>query len=567
MHITDAKNAIWNFDSNGYGPFNSCYAAVDVSTGQIAYHLEPNNLKRVMGATSDLSTNELALYNIVWLIPTVYWSVSGDSLILSNDSNEGEAYAHTTTNNGTKIWKYIGIGVYEASIKTVNSKSCLMSQSGKSPSTQQTITNYDTYAQNTPGDAILWNFYEWTFLKMATYMVGMGKNTQEIWGSGGSAATTGRGDTTGPYVSSGGTSYSKVFVENSWGSVDEFIGSTVFDSSAYMYTERTSAGSTYTSTTGKDASGLHISFQGQYATTWITNTDKSAQYWDFPTTTTPTSNATNTSYPGDVASGYYSGPIKSYISKDLLEPDDLECDDQPIYGAPAACSLVVGGFGSNQFCGIARTYAGYNSTSTSTYIGTRLAYFLDGDTAAGHTVQYYYNGSKIIDEVVPNGGTITYTSHTVNGLIFCGWYTDPSLASQYFFSNNTAVNSDLTLYAQMAQPLTFTSSPVANATITYLSWANAIMFDSIGENTPYQVLWDFGDGTFSSEKTVYHTYAEPGTYKVKLSAYNYYGDVDTREYMLFVVENTDSSGTDNTYLYIGIAAAAILGFFVVTRIF
>ena len=42
-HITDAKNAIWNF-SNGYGPFNSSYVAIDKTTGTSGLWLNPADL-------------------------------------------------------------------------------------------------------------------------------------------------------------------------------------------------------------------------------------------------------------------------------------------------------------------------------------------------------------------------------------------------------------------------------------------------------------------------------------------------------------------------------------------
>lgn len=190
-------------------------------------------------------------------------------------------------------------------------------------------------------------------------------------------------------------------------------------------------------------------------------------------------------------------------------------------------------------------------------------------TQAGHTVQYYYNGSKIsgYDEFVPHGGTIIHTTYSDGDLIFCGWYTDSSLAPQYLFNNSTPVNQNYILYAQMAEPITFTSSPVADATITYLSWAGMVLFDSVGSNSPYRVVWDFGDGTTSTDRVAYHLYSDPGTYTVKLSAYNYYGDVDVKEYQIIVADD-DAIVVDSNVMYIGIALAiaALVSIFVVTRV-
>ena len=79
-------NSFWDFDTaTGIGPFGSYYAAINLSSGanaddstetrlstnkgEIAYLLDPNNLHKTMGGT----TFTPSLYNVMLIIPTVYW--------------------------------------------------------------------------------------------------------------------------------------------------------------------------------------------------------------------------------------------------------------------------------------------------------------------------------------------------------------------------------------------------------------------------------------------------------------------------------------------------------------
>ena len=351
-HVNDAKNPIWDF-KDGVGPFNSCYVAVDKTTGDPRLMLDPYHLDKTVNG-GDYTMGD---YNIVWFIPTVYWTVIGDSLVMSDVSTEGTAYAHTA--DGV-VWKYIGIGVYEATTETIGSNTALMSQSGKTPTVDQTIGTFDGYGQNTPGDAILWNYYHWTFTKMATYMVGMGKNVQLIWGMGNThnltTSQTGLGDAAGPYVSfttPDTTEYSKVFIENSWGSVYEWLGSTRFNNPE-LYVAQTTSGIGDYSTVGS-ATGVSVMGSGSG---WISNSSKNPVAWDLPLSVS-TDNHDNPNYPGDL----FSSPGNNVRI------------------------LSVGGCYSSEnvwTVGIARIYNGVQNIPShyDSTIGGRLAYFFNtGPTA------------------------------------------------------------------------------------------------------------------------------------------------------------------------------------------
>lgn len=109
-------NDFWNFDANGYGPFNAYYAAVNLYSGAnsddavqarlstekgaVGYILNPNNLKQTLAGNSFDATQ----YNIMLIIPTAYYGQNGNEIYISNSSEAVDgvtlsAYAHTYTKN------------------------------------------------------------------------------------------------------------------------------------------------------------------------------------------------------------------------------------------------------------------------------------------------------------------------------------------------------------------------------------------------------------------------------------------------------------------------------------
>lgn len=106
----------WGFDSEGYGPFNSFYAAFDPDqNNKMICHLNPYNLRQSIDGQNIHGNN----YNVMWCLPTVYWySDSNGNLTLTNNPNSGGvAYAHTIDG---KVYEYIGIAVYEAALITLD---------------------------------------------------------------------------------------------------------------------------------------------------------------------------------------------------------------------------------------------------------------------------------------------------------------------------------------------------------------------------------------------------------------------------------------------------------------
>ncbi|AMK13532.1 TIGR02543 family repeat-containing cell surface protein [methanogenic archaeon mixed culture ISO4-G1] len=358
-------NSYFSFDNvTGIGPFNSFYAAVNIGntqtnggehklssqSGRIAYILNPDNLKQAIISTDtpngaysgkttdvgyyDIPADDLADYNIMLYIPTVYWHSDSTHLWLSNkpDFFEGiddgadpslmEARAHIV--NGV-VKPYLALAVYEGYV-TDDGK--LVSQSGKNPTTYKSIGQLRVSANNLNADVqggqyMVWNFYQWTLYKMMAYTVIGTKNSQLAIGDGvtrsstASLRVTGQGDDQGAYwggVKFNGNSYTgtyangrspvKLFLENTWGSLHDLVDDAwLFDGqlhaghndSQYLIDNTNSNASYRDGTTMKTGSdeGLNDNQQlignavikakdGSMNAIWTTYANP--EYWDFPAT-------------------------------------------------------------------------------------------------------------------------------------------------------------------------------------------------------------------------------------------------------------------------------------------
>ncbi len=157
-------SSFWYFDRDtGRGPFNTFYAAVNIidgnpsdggelalskRAGTVAYVLDPYDLSRTLSGTELSGT-----YNIMLIVPTVYWKADGETLYLSSSPDYdagGErvsgmvAYAHCAGDGKafTNVYPYIGIGVYEATV----SGGKLLSTSGTTPTGKVTCGQFASYA-------------------------------------------------------------------------------------------------------------------------------------------------------------------------------------------------------------------------------------------------------------------------------------------------------------------------------------------------------------------------------------------------------------------------------------
>lgn len=256
-----ANQGSWTWDYNttthegsGLGPFNSFYAAFDIDNGNaFVTKLNPYNLGQDLTGTALPSGN----YNIMWVLPTVYWKVVDGNVTLTNDSAAGgTAYAHTIDGH---VYNYVAYGVYQGT-GDASTPTKLTSESGKMPIVSKTRAQFRTLADNYTMDSglganaysMLWNFYQWELYKLVSYTVMEGFNSQNFVGNGhvyGSTYTfqTGALDAYGPYAgnpgmitdSTTGTSYGsdqdKLFIEGAWGGINQFVDGVVINGNSGYY--------------------------------------------------------------------------------------------------------------------------------------------------------------------------------------------------------------------------------------------------------------------------------------------------------------------------------------------
>ena len=361
----------WDFDrATGIGPFNSFYAAINIdkgseydngeavlssAAGAVAFVLDPYDLSKTLNGTTFEGT-----YNIMLVIPTVYWKATSTNLYLSSSPSYAagsstvsgmKAYAHTATGaDGVEsVYPYIAIGVYEASV----SDGRMLSVSGATPTADATNNQFKSYADAltpAPGsDYQQWNFYQWTLYKMMAYTVMGTKNSQSMLGLGpvynSSASETGLADSAGPYADST-SSYSKLFIENSWGSMGEFVGDACF-CNRVLYAGNALGGQTISDHHHPKVARAILPSSG-----WTGAAYSNSAFWDLPKSD------------GGIVFGF-------------SEPGDQ------VWSNIGWCSLRVGGFWAiGPSAGVSCLDGCDSLIMLHTNIGSRLAYVMAADAVA-----------------------------------------------------------------------------------------------------------------------------------------------------------------------------------------
>ena len=251
-------SSVWDFDADtGIGPFNSFYAAINLDAGDcdpvytdlrraspekgnVGFILDPYDLKR----TIDGDEFTYSAYNIVLVIPTIYWnSVANEDgsgkLYVSNRADYSgfpesvrpgmAAYAHTVNypGVGTVTMPYLAIGVYQTSYGAEK----MLSQSGKAPMVNEFAVGQTALANLNVGMEtgrwMAWDFHQWTLSKIMSYTVMGNKHMSEVgFDATSTNAHSGYTDATGPYslYSSGGVRQEKMFIEAGAGGLWDYIG-------------------------------------------------------------------------------------------------------------------------------------------------------------------------------------------------------------------------------------------------------------------------------------------------------------------------------------------------------
>ena len=399
----------WSF-INGLGPFNSFYAAINLVddpndeleacgesrisriAGKVAYILNPDDLSKTLGGNSYTGS-----YNIMFVIPTVYWFADGNVLYLSNDpaffgsptTVDGEqrmgAYAHTVTNvaNGTAtVYDCLCLGVYEASSIALGGKQTLISQSGAVPFTQNNLANLRSKAinNNAYSDGIygLWNYYHWTLFKMMSYTVMCDKNSKAMVGNGvinsSSLNNTGGTDADGWYsgTTSDETTSSKLFLENVWGNIAEYLDNVYMDGEGKLY-----AG---------DGLGSGVDIAIDYSSTKLAGKD----HINGKQTLVDTFERIKNNYSSSYDPIAWDSPE---ITSDAVNPSgDSVCIK---HGRTIPTCLSVGGsrlwtdrFNNIGSSGLSSISATLSSGESTIKLGSRLAYLMNMDAIGIHRVVY-----------------------------------------------------------------------------------------------------------------------------------------------------------------------------------
>lgn len=294
----------------------------------------------------------------------------------------------------------IGIGVYEA----FNNDGVLVSQAGRSPTVSTTMDDFRLMAlanntDNLNGTYQLWNHYQHTLYEMMCTAVLGNTDTQYMMGNGyvGKSAPIDTGFTTSAYQTSPNNSTPGcLFLENSWGNLNEYVGDMSFNN--YVM----SAGNTL----------------GGHPYDYVVNTLSS-------TVTIPTTNSKmiTTIYLG---SDSWGAPLTVGNASTAGQGinDVLYC------GTGFKLLAMGGSWRANANAGIF-SYAADQNVAGANNAGTRLAYVIPNSTS---TAQYGY---KII--MGEGGATVSDVQVLTNGELVSTMPTGKTLNSYWAFDTETGV--------------------------------------------------------------------------------------------------------------------------------
>lgn len=548
----------WGFDSEGYGPFNSFYAAFDPDqNNKMICHLNPYNLRQSIDGQNIHGNN----YNVMWCLPTVYWySDSNGNLTLTNNPNSGGvAYAHTIDG---KVYEYIGIAVYEAALITLDdgtetfgscaSKSTPWDEYGDAPNYSKSEyreyverQSVATTGESVNGHAMLWNYYMWQLYKFCGIVVMDDFDSQAAVGNGKSymgsydrdyGYITGSLDDDGPYAGTigdpalNGTYHKnpvKLFIENAWGTNEDFVDGVVLHDRRFYVDQSSSPTDT---TSGEYVTQLDLLLPNTRDFFYVKTVSTDPTTWGIGATSTSYRNA-------------------------LFDDKNGTNEDDGIY------IVVAGGLPSpdvtlSDEVGI-MAYLLCDVDAKGNHLGGRIAFVFDDDPGVSSTVTFVSNGTTYQTQTVNSGQyAVAPTDPTLYGYVFKGWFTDDG-TFQNEFNFATPITSNITLYAKWEGDLQFTTDPTAQGTVTPIEgMAGAIALSATPSSDYTSVLWDFGDGTTSTNTYATHYYGQPGTYVVKLTVFNNHGS-DVTTYMIEVP--SADSGDDGTEWAL-VAAVVLIAF-------
>ncbi len=134
--------------------------------------------------------------------------------------------------------------------------------------------------------------------------------------------------------------------------------------------------------------------------------------------------------------------------------------------------------------------------------------------ATGLQYATYFGGGISAEHV--DGGTSRFDK---NGIVYeavcagCGSNNDfPTTGGAWSNTNNSA-NCNLGVFKFDISQFSAIIEPISATTVC----VNGVVTLNNASTGGFSILWDFGDGTFSTDQTVSHSYSTPGTYMVYLT--------------------------------------------------
>ena len=174
-----------------------------------------------------------------------------------------------------------------------------------------------------------------------------------------------------------------------------------------------------------------------------------------------------------------------------------------------------------------------------------------------YTVRFISNGS-VYDSIVIEGSgfAIAPSNPELYRYTFGGWFIDNgTFLNEWDFSD--PITHDLDLYAKWTGDLQFTTDPVSDGVVKQIDGQPGTVSFRATDSLYYSsVLWDFGEGTTSTDLYATHYYSEPGTYTASLTVYNNHGS-DVTTYQI-EVPSTDPGGDGTEWALV--AAVVLIAF-------
>lgn len=544
-----ATAGTWTWDTTtGIGPFNSFYVALDASNGNaFVAILNPYDLTETIGGTSISGKG----YNVVWVLPTVYWYTDDlGTLYLTNDPDAGgTAWAHTMDG---KTWNYIAYGVYEAT----GTGSTLGSVSGASPTVNYSLQEFCNDASSltvsldgtSDGLATVWNYYQWSLYKYVALAVMGDWDSQSIagWGnsSGSSASTTGSLDAAGPYAGNTLTHTSasvKVFLENAWGSVYEWV-SGVANPQGTIYIDQSAnsvdvISGTYVTAFGTFSDG-DVDGYGSIQTT-------SDQFWGMPTASNGSDSEGTCDYVWYYSSGDDDYPSVLFVGGSW--------SDSSIGGLSYADIDVTSDFGDD--CIGSRLAFAFDAVPASTDPGEDTQITIGSTPASTSVVEGYpwtYTVSTNVSDptvsVTVNGSSVSWISVSGATITADAPESPGSYTVVVTVSKSGYLSATQTITLTIVDALEFTTVPTVSVNVTVNN--GTLSLDATSSEDYHSIAW-YVDGELACYGDTAEIQVPTGTHTISMVATNNVGTA------AWSMEYTGSDGEIPTWVLVFLAVAVI----------